>query len=102
MRKDVLFRGCTRPPMIMGVPLVPFILAVGASMLLFVWIHWTCLLLMPLSILVMREMAKRDEMVFRLMGLRLQFRTKVRNLAHHDGMWSFSPNIHRQRLEGED
>jgi type IV secretion system protein VirB3 len=43
----------------------------------------------------MRQMARRDEMIFRLLGLRLQFRTRVRNLGEHDGMWVFSPNLHR-------
>jgi type IV secretion system protein VirB3 len=40
-------------------------------------------------------MARRDEMIFRLLGLRLQFKFKARNLKHHAGMWVFSPNHYR-------
>jgi type IV secretion system protein VirB3 len=43
----------------------------------------------------MRQMAKRDEMIFRLMGLRLQFKLKARNVQANDGMWVFTPNHHR-------
>ena len=47
----------------------------------------------------MRQMARRDEMIFRLLGLRWQFRTKVRNLRHHEGMWVFTPNAYRKRFD---
>ena len=43
----------------------------------------------------MRLMAKRDEMIFRLLGLRLQFRIRTRNIAQHEGMWVFTPNVYR-------
>jgi type IV secretion system protein VirB3 len=48
-------------------------------------------------IFVMRQMAKRDEMIFRLMGLRLQFRMRTRNIRHNDGLWVFSPNPYRKK-----
>jgi type IV secretion system protein VirB3 len=53
------------------------------------------LLLIPPVIFVMRQMARRDEMIFRLLGLRLQFRTKMRNLWENDGMWVVTPNNYR-------
>jgi type IV secretion system protein VirB3 len=95
MRKDALFRGCTRPPMFMGVPYVPFFMCAGGCMLLAMYFNLFFLLLIPPVIFTMRQMARRDEMIFRLLGLRLQFRTRVRNLGEHDGMWVFSPNLHR-------
>jgi type IV secretion system protein VirB3 len=45
----------------------------------------------------MRQMAKRDEMIFRLMGLRLMFKLRVRNVQQHDGMWVFNPNHYRNK-----
>ena len=99
MRKDVLFRGCTRPPMFMGVPYVPFTIGAGVCILMTFYIDMFCLLLLPVVIGIMRQMARRDEMVFRLLGLRLQFRMKVRNVAHHRGMWVFTPNNYRQRFD---
>lgn len=97
MHKNVLFRGCTRPAMFLGVPYVPFFIGAGGCLLLAVYLNFLWLLLMPAVIFVMRQMARRDEMIFRLLGLRWQFRARVRNLKHHAGMWSFSPNGYRQK-----
>jgi type IV secretion system protein VirB3 len=96
MHRNVLFRGCTRPPMFMGVPYVPFFFGTGTCLLLAMYFNMFFLLLMPAVIFVMRQMARRDEMIFRLLGLRLQFRTRVRNLRQHDGMWTFTPNSYRE------
>jgi type IV secretion system protein VirB3 len=95
MRKNAMFRGCTRPPMFLGVPYVPFFLGAGGCMLLAMYFNLFFLLLIPPVIFVMRQMARRDEMIFRLLGLRLQFRTRVRNIQQHGGMWVFTPNSYR-------
>jgi type IV secretion system protein VirB3 len=95
MHKNALFRGCTRPPMFMGVPYVPFFVGAGSCLLLAMYTNPIFLVLVPCVIFVMRHMAKRDELIFRLLGLRLQFRTRVRNLHEHDGMWVFTPNGYR-------
>jgi len=95
MHKNVLFRGCTRPPMFMGVPYVPFFIGAGACMLLALYFNLFYLLLLPVVVFVMRQMAKRDEMIFRLLGLRLQFFARVRNRQQNDGLWVFTPNRHR-------
>ncbi|HEV7122912.1 MAG TPA: VirB3 family type IV secretion system protein [Rhodanobacter sp.] len=95
MFKNALFRGCTRLPMFMGVPYIPFFMAAGGCFLLAVYTNFFYLLLLPVLIFAMRQMARRDEMIFRLLGLRLQFRTRVRNLGANQGMWIFTPNQHR-------
>ncbi|QDE38927.1 hypothetical protein FIV34_06785 [Luteibacter pinisoli] len=99
MHKNVLFRGCTRPPMFMGVPYVPFFMGAGSCLLMAMYFNYFFLLLIPVVIFIMRMMAKRDEMIFRLLGLRLQFRTRIRNLPDHDGMWVFTPNNYRDRAK---
>ena len=38
MHKDVLFRGCTRPAMMMGVPYLPFFLGAGSCLLLALYV----------------------------------------------------------------
>jgi type IV secretion system protein VirB3 len=81
--------------MFMGVPYVPFFMGAGSCLLLAMYFNYWFLLLIPVVIFIMRMMAKRDEMIFRLLGLRLQFKTRVRNLPMHDGMWSFTPNNYR-------
>ncbi|RZI65070.1 MAG: hypothetical protein EOP13_32000, partial [Pseudomonas sp.] len=45
MHRNVLFRGCTRPAMFMGVPYMPFFLAAGTCILLTFYINMFCLLL---------------------------------------------------------
>lgn len=96
MQRNVLFRGCTRPAMFMGVPYMPFFIGAGSVILLSFYTNMFFLLMLPVVIFVMRQMARRDEMIFRLLGLRLQARMKVRNLDHHDGMWVFTPNAYRE------
>ena len=64
-------------------------------MLMAMYFNLFYLLLTPVVIFAMRMMAKRDEMVFRLLGLRLQFRARVRNIGLHEGMWVFTPNVYR-------
>lgn len=95
MHKNALFRGCTRPPMFMGVPYIPFFIGAGGGLLMAMYFNLWYLLLIPASVFVMRQMARRDEMIFRLLGLRLLFRLKVKNRPENDGMWVFTPNDYR-------
>lgn len=100
MQKNVLFRGCTRPPMFMGVPYVPFTIGAGACILLTFYVNMFCLALLPVVIVIMRQMARQDEMIFRMLGLRLRFLVKARNRSLHSGMWVFTPNLYRDRFHG--
>lgn len=84
--------------MFMGVPYIPFFIGAGSCLLLSMYLNLFYLLLMPPVIMVMRQMARRDEMVFRLLGLRWQFKFRARNLKHHSGMWVFSSNSYRAPL----
>jgi type IV secretion system protein VirB3 len=95
MQRTALFRGCTRPAMFMGVPYIPFFIGAGSGLMLAMYFSFWWLLSIPVVIMIMREMARRDEMIFRLLGLRLQFKFRARNLKHHAGMWVFSPNQYR-------
>lgn len=80
----------------MGVPYVPFFFVVGGLFLLSVYTNFWYLGSIPVAVFIMRNMAKRDEMIFRLLGLRLQFKLKARNVKDHDGMWVFTPNHYRK------
>lgn len=95
MRKDVLFRGCTRPAMFMGVPYLAFLVGAGGSLMFAMWFGLQFIVLVPLAILVLRQMARRDELVFRLLALRWRFKFKVRNVRQHEGMWVLTPNCYR-------
>jgi type IV secretion system protein VirB3 len=89
VKKDVLFRGCTRPPMILGVPYGPFVVGAGTPLILAMYFSWFFLLAIPLMVFLMRMAAKKDEMIFRLVGLNLAFRFLPRNAAEYGGAWVF-------------
>ncbi|MET4678699.1 type IV secretion system protein VirB3 [Stenotrophomonas rhizophila] len=88
--------------MFLGVPYMPFFLVIGGLFLLSVYTNFWYLLSIPVAIFIMRNMAKRDEMIFRLLGLRLHFKFKARNVQDHDGMWVFSPNHYRTKPAPKD
>lgn len=101
MHRNVLFRGCTRPAMFMGVPYVPFFIGAGSCLLLAMYTNLFLLLLIVPVIFVMRQMARRDEMIFRLLGLRWQVKFRTRNRSRHEGMWVYSPNSYREKPAGK-
>ena len=49
------------------------------------------------AVLLMRHMARRDELIFRLLGLHWRFRLRTRNVRSHDGLWTYSANTYRDR-----
>jgi type IV secretion system protein VirB3 len=100
MHKNVLFRGCTRPAMFMGVPYIPFFIGAGGGLLMAMYFGLQYLLLIPPVLIVMRQMARRDEMIFRMLGLNLKFKLRARNQKEHGGMWVFSPNAYRNTQPG--
>jgi type IV secretion system protein VirB3 len=77
------------------VPYLPFFIGAGAVLLLAMYTNLLFLALLPVVIFVMRQMARRDEMIFRLLGLHWRFKFRARNVPHHNGMWVFSPNLYR-------
>lgn len=84
--------------MFMGVPYVPFFIGAGSVLLLAMYSGQLLLLLLaPAVIFVMRMMAKRDELIFRLLGLSMLFRMRARNLREHDGLLVLNPNPYREK-----
>lgn len=81
--------------MFMGVPYMPFFAGAGSCLLLALYFNMFFLLLAPPLIFAMRQMARRDEMIFRLLALHLQFRLRAHNRRRHAGMWMFTPNHYR-------
>lgn len=96
IRRDPLFKGCTRPAMFLGVPIVPLFVVVGGVGFLSVL---TTVLLNAISIpavLVMRMIVKHDDQKLRIIGLWLLFRIQDKNR----GFWkaaSYSPTIYKKR-----
>lgn len=71
---DPIFKGCTRPAMLWGIPLMPCVGTFLFFILLTVWFSWLFLIPLPAVLFGMRKVVRTDDQAFRLHGLRLQFR----------------------------
>lgn len=60
-----------RPPLIMGVPLIPFMLAIGIVTPIAVKVSFLYFLILPVLIIIMRMMVNYDEHIFSLLGIRM-------------------------------
>lgn len=98
VRGDPIFKGCTRPAMLWGVPIVPFVVVFGAVALSAVWINlFLFVLLLPIYFL-MRLVVKNDDQMFRLLGLKMLFR--LVNANRNSAFWkasSYSPVAFKKR-----
>jgi type IV secretion system protein VirB3 len=97
--RDPIFRGCTRPAMLAGVPMIPLILVSGVFLMVGMWCvyvvsGYVTVFLMVIYVpilLTMQQITKKDDQRLRQMLLRARMR-----LRHAPGraMWgatSFSP-----------
>ena len=99
IRKDPIFKGCTRPAMLFGIPVVPFAVVVGIVVLLAVWISLLLVILLVPIIFVMRMVTKSDDQQFRLSGLKLYCRLLPNTNKNHT-FWkasAYSPICFKQR-----
>jgi len=103
MQAEAIYKGATRPAMLLGVPLVPLVVLVGAGMLLTMWggilVSWWIATLVLVSTVpalfwMMRFVTARDDQRFRQMFLAMKLRLHDRN----HGLWqarSYSPTLYR-------
>jgi type IV secretion system protein VirB4 len=68
---ETLFKGMTRPAMIMGVPINPFLIVVGFITLMAFYTNIFVLFAAVPAIFVMKAMTKTDDFIFRLLGLKI-------------------------------
>jgi len=102
LQADPLFKGCTRPAMIAGVPFTPMIIMVMSVMLVAGWTRNMLLIAVAIPLwLVMRGMVRHDDQMFRLLGLRFKCRSgKNRNRnRHYWGGSSYSAVRYEKRAE---
>lgn len=96
--RDPVFKGCTRPAMLFGVPLVPL---AGIGLMVILISVWTTIffsIVLGPIILVMRAIAQKDDQQFRLLSLRLLFRLFHYNRNRHFWRASvYSPLLFKRR-----
>lgn len=102
--RDPVFRGCTRPPMFLGAPMVPFILLTGFAILL----AMLGLFVSPfISIAVitayvpiyawMRVATKTDDQRLNQLVLRVRMRTRMRGGRRAWGALTYIPVVLKKR-----
>jgi type IV secretion system protein VirB3 len=103
---DPIFRGCTRPAMLLRVPLLPFLLVTGTFMVSGVWSSYLVsgylalfLILLYIPILIaMRQVTRKDDQ--RLHQLIMQARLRLPQLLTRRrwGAYSFAPLRYKRRV----
>jgi type IV secretion system protein VirB3 len=102
--KHRFFKGCTRPAMVFGVPLVPLLLVAGVFLMAAMWAFYLLspyvslilmLVLAPL-ITVMRQMTQQDDQRLRQVMLRARMRLRHANRALW-GAISYAPLRYKKR-----
>ena len=91
IRRDPLFKGCTRPAMWLGVPVVPLVAVAGIVAAFAIWFTVLLLVLLPLLVLAMRMIVQSDEQQFRLLRLKLVCRWRNANRRFWGGVSTYSP-----------
>lgn len=100
--RETIFKGATRPPMVMGVPLLAFILVGGGSILLAMWggllvSRWLALAVIAAAIPTMawmRAVSKRDDQRLRQIWISIVLRRRCATTRFWRSR-SYSPTCYR-------
>lgn len=92
MRTSQVFKGCTRPAAIFGIPMKPFVLVVGLSLLICQFFGWFIFVSIP-ALIIMRQVAKYDDQKFEQMFLWLRVTLPCR----HGEEFHAAPSAYKQR-----
>lgn len=104
---DPIFRGCTRPAMFAGVPMLPFLLITGAFLIASVWIFYLvsgyaslflAMAYVPI-VVTMREVTKKDDQRLRQLLMRARMRLRQRSGRQLWGASSYSPLRYKRRTK---
>lgn len=89
MQTQALFKGLTRPAMLFGVPIIPLFFSLGITIFITIstQLFYLILFYIPLYVL-MKQMTKQDNFIFRLYFLKLRFLTNPLSKKFH-GIKSF-------------
>jgi type IV secretion system protein VirB3 len=103
--RDPIFRGCTRPAMLAGVPMIPLLLVSGIFLLVTMWCVYLvspyvalflAVIYVPI-LLTMRQITKKDDQRLRQLLMRARMRVRHRPGRAMWGATSFSPLRFKKR-----
>jgi type IV secretion system protein VirB3 len=103
MDAEPIYKGATRPPMKLGVPLVPLVVLCGTGMLTIMWVGafmswWIAPVVLSALLPVlgwMRFITRRDDQRFRQLFLAMRLRLCDRNRAFWRSR-SYAPYVFRR------
>ena len=103
LQQDLIYKGCTRPPLLWGVPLMPLIMILMPGMLVgmvglayFLPMSLLALLVSVSAWIWMRAVTKKDDQRLLQIFLRLRLRSRQKNT----GFWgcaAYAPIIYFRR-----
>jgi type IV secretion system protein VirB3 len=102
MEREAIYKGATRPAMMMGVPLVPLVVLFGTGALVAMWAGalfswWLALAVVPVigpPLLWMRLVTAKDDQRFRQAFLAWKLRLRDRNRRFWHAR-SYAPTVYR-------
>ena len=103
--RDPIFKGCTRPAMFAGVPMLPFLLVTGTFLILTVWTFYLVSGYMSLFLVIvyvpvcvtMRQVTKKDDQRLHQLLMRTQMRLRQRSGRVLWGAASYAPLRYKRR-----
>jgi type IV secretion system protein VirB4 len=104
---ETLFKGMTRPAMMLGIPINAFLIVGGFIFLLAVYTNMLLLILFLPAILIMRILTKFDDFIFRLIGLNFymswfatgKFMPTILSKKYWGGVTAFTTQEYRKLQE---
>lgn len=96
MQNDILFKGMTRPAMMFGVPITPFVVTMGVISLFSFWTNLYFILLNIPTYILLRQIAKKDDHIFNLFYLKFKTTKGTKKSMKFWGATTFAPTSYRQ------
>lgn len=103
LQQDMIYKGCTRPPLLWGVPLMPLVMILMPGMLVgmvglayFLPMSLVALLFSISGWVWMRAVTKKDDQRLLQIFLRMRLRSRQKNTRHW-GCAAYVPIVYFQR-----
>ena len=103
LQQDMIYKGCTRPPLLWGVPLLPLIMVLMPGMLVgmvglayFLPMSLVAIFVSLTAWIWMRAVTKKDDQRLLQIFLRLRLRSRQKNTRHW-GCAAYAPIVYFRR-----
>lgn len=105
LQQDMIYKGCTRPPLLWGVPLMPLVMILMPGMLVgivglayFLPVSLVALFVSLSAWIWMRAITKKDDQRLLQLFLRLRLRSRQKN-THYWGCAAYAPIVYFRRQQ---